>query len=86
MSDKRRLAVEITEKPKLKNICIPGDIIVLKKCNDLIEYDEKGNKITRTTYKKVNITKLVNETKKLIKKDLALEKLEELKKAMEANK
>ena len=73
----------MTEKPKLKNTYKPCDIIILKKCNDVIEYDDKGNKIIRPNYKKVNITKMVNETKKTIKRDLALEKLDELKKAIE---
>lgn len=56
----------------------PEDIIVTK-YETVITY-ENGAKIERRKPKKVNVTKLVNETKKLIKAQTAEEKLAELEK------
>lgn len=61
-----------TDKPPFK----PEDIIVTK-YQTITEYKD-GCKIERRVPKKVNVTKLVNETKKLLKNQTAEEKLSEL--------
>ena len=43
------------------------------------EYDEEGNEIKKRKETNINITKLINETKKLIKNYSAEEKLDEMK-------
>lgn len=53
--------------------------IIVTKFEKKTEVQEDGTIITKTIPKNVNITKLVNETKKLVKRDLAQEKLNELK-------
>lgn len=53
------------------------DIIVTKYQNKTI-YNEDGSITVKRIPKLVNITKRINETKKLIKKDSAAEKLAEL--------
>lgn len=75
--------LEVYRKNKVtiqkENTKIP-DIIIENK----IEYDEineKGEKITKYKREKINVTKQVNETKKIIKKNNAEEKVEELRQA-----
>ena len=53
--------------------------IIVTKYETVVTY-ENGAKIERRKPKKVNVTKLVNETKKLIKAQTAEEKLAELEK------
>lgn len=50
------------------------DIIVIKKREEE-DYNELGEKVTRIVKEKVNLTKKVNETGKLIKKATAEEKV-----------
>lgn len=56
---------------------MPKDIIVTKFTQKL-EYDEQGNCIIKRVPQRVNLTKKIQETKKLIKKDKASETLKEL--------
>jgi predicted ATP-dependent endonuclease of OLD family len=65
---------EYLEKPKNDNQYVPQDIIV-KRVSYVTEYDEEGNEIKKRKEKLVNITKKINETKKLIKTNTAEEKL-----------
>lgn len=55
------------------------DIIVIKYEKN-IEYKTDGTKIERRVPKKVNITKMVNERKKVIKTNKAQETLDEIEK------
>lgn len=55
------------------------DIIVTKYQNQTV-YNEDGSFTVKRIPTKVNITKKINESKKLIKKDTAAEKLAELEK------
>lgn len=57
----------------------PYDIIV-NKISFKEERDKDGNLTIKRTKKKVNLTKKINETAKLIKKDIATEKIEEIEK------
>lgn len=57
----------------------PYDIIV-NKISYKEERDKDGNLTIKRTKKKVNLTKKINETAKLIKKDIATEKIEEIEK------
>lgn len=52
------------------------DTIILRKSTQ-ITY-EKGAKIERPIYKKVNITRMINETAKVLKEKSASEKIQEL--------
>ena len=56
-----------------------GDIIVIKAYEEET-VNEKGEKTIKTINTKVNITKKVNETAKLVKERTAQQKLEELEK------
>ena len=76
---KERIPINEENIAKLK----PEDIIVLKKDKVIIEYKDDGTRIERQTYKKVYVTKMINETAKLVKVDTAEEKLLELKEAIE---
>ena len=82
--------LSIYKKPKMKrltkeeikehqNAAKIKDVIV-KKYNEVETYTEEGDKLTRRVPKEVNVTKLVNETKKLVKNASAEEKLAELEK------
>ena len=53
---------------------------IVKKLEIVNDFNEKGEMLTRKVYKKVNLTKLANETKKLLKTQTAEEKLAELEK------
>lgn len=80
------LAIELRERKKLSKEQmekVPEDIIVLKKDKLLVEYLEDGTKIERQTYKKVNLTKRTHETAKLVKMNLAEERLKELQNAID---
>lgn len=55
----------------------PKDIIVTKHQTQII-YNKDGSYTTKRIPKLVNVTKKVNESKKLIKRDAAMEKLKEL--------
>lgn len=59
---------------------VPNTEVIVQKKQVTTEEDKNGNTITKTSYKEVNITKLVNETKKIIKQNSAEEKLKELEK------
>lgn len=47
------------------------------------EYDEDGNKITKKHKKKINLTKKINETAKLLKIDTLQDKYNKLKEIIE---
>lgn len=57
----------------------PPQDIIAKRAKKIIEY-QNGARIERTVYTEVNITRMVNETKKLVKTDTATEKLAEIEK------
>lgn len=65
---------EYMNKPTGNHEYKPKDIIV-KRVSYVIEYDEEGNEIKKRKETLVNITKKINETKKLIKTNTAEEKL-----------
>lgn len=65
-------------KPKKRDI-------IIKKAKKTIEYKE-GCEIHKTTYENVNITKKVNETKKLIQGLTAEQKIQELEKLFTGDK
>lgn len=76
--------LEVENRPKTsKKLSEPikrkTEDIIVTKYETVITY-ENGAKIERRKPKKVNVTKLVNETKKLIKAQTAEEKLAELEK------
>lgn len=54
--------------------------IIVTRYNEKTTYDNDGTKKTKRVPQRINITKLVNETKKLIKQDKAIDKVQELKK------
>ena len=58
---------------------VPKDIIITK-YEEKTTYNEEGDRITKRIPVKVNITKKVNATAKLIKEKTAQEKLAELEK------
>lgn len=70
-----------TKTPKPNNAVQYRDIIV-KKHKKVVTYDEKGIMTVERIPTLVNISKLVNESKKLIKINTAEEKLAELEKIM----
>lgn len=57
----------------------PRQDIIVAEPIETIEETEQGQLI-KTTYKKRNVTKIMNETKKLIKANTATEKLAEIEK------
>lgn len=57
----------------------PKDIIVVK-YETKTDYDQSGNMTVKRVPKKVNVTKMVNESKKLIKRNNAAETLAQLEK------
>lgn len=64
---------------ELKNAAKPRDIIVARH-KKVTSYNDNGDEITKTQISYVNISKKVNESKKLIKTDSAAEKLAQLEK------
>lgn len=76
-----RRIVALSEKPKITYIkeAQIEDIIITKYEKQTI-YDEEGNKIEKRIPVKVNITRKVNESAKLIKEYKAEEKLAEIEK------
>jgi hypothetical protein len=76
--------LEVEKRPKTatnleKPVERKTEDIIVTKYETVVTY-ENGAKIERRKPKKVNVTKLVNETKKLIKMQTAEEKLAELEK------
>ena len=79
--------LEVEKRPKqnikitkeIEQLSRPKDIVITKYRTD-IDYDKDGNEIKKRTPVTVNITKKMNESKKLVKKFTAEEKLEELEK------
>ena len=68
------------KKPKIQ---IPPNELPLRdtiitKTHEVTNYNEKGERITKRVSEKINITKLVNEAKKAIKRDKATELIKEL--------
>ena len=70
---------KITQKEDFKNIVKP-DIIVERTYVAEEVFDEEGNKITKYKKQKINLTKKINETKKLLNQATAEEKIAELEK------
>lgn len=60
--------------------------IIITKYEKKIDYNENGEKIEKRIPYKVNITKKINETAKLIKEQTAQEKLAELEKIFTSKK
>ena len=66
---------EITEK--LAEKMTPQDVIV-KRTEEIVSYEENGNMTVKRITQRVNITKLVNETAKVVLADVARKKIQEL--------
>ena len=79
MKHKRKTIDKETEK-KIKR----QDIIVTRPDKIITEIAQDGTVTEKKTFKKVNLTKLANETAKLVKVNVAEEKLAEMRKALEA--
>lgn len=76
-----RRVVALSEKPKIiNNEEAQIEDIIITKYEKQITYDEEGNKIEKRIPVKVNITRKVNESAKLIKEYKAEEKLAEIEK------
>ena len=74
--------LEVMIKPKKQPMpkMPPLKDVIIKRLEIVEEYNEKGDKITKAQYTKINATKLANETKKLLKTQTAEEKLAEMEK------
>lgn len=72
---KKETSLVFTDKMREK---LKGRDIILEKVGYTTYINEKGEEVKRRTTSKVNITKKVNESKKLLKTTNAIEKLEEL--------
>lgn len=57
--------------------------IITVKYEKITEVKENGDIVTRFVPKKTDVTRMVNETKKLIKQENALDKINELKEILE---
>lgn len=68
--------VKASEEPR------SNDIIV-KRYSETVDYDKEGRKIVTPKIETFNLTKKVNETAKLIKSDLADERIKLLEEALE---
>jgi hypothetical protein len=76
-----RRVIALSEKPKIIDMEEAQiDDIIITKYEKQITYDEEGNKIEKRIPIKVNITRKVNESAKLIKEYKAEEKLAEIEK------
>lgn len=62
---------------ELYNKIVPQDVIV-KKVEEIETYDELGNMSVKRITHRVNVTKLVNETAKVVLADVARKKIQEL--------
>lgn len=62
---------------------LPINDIFVEKTETKEEYNEKGQKITTYIKRKVNLTKKINETAKLLKIDTLQDKYEKLKEILE---
>lgn len=86
MSKEPRLAIELVKRKPKKGKDYEGykpeDLIILKKDKLIVEHKD-GVRTERQTWKKVNLTKQVNETAKLVKENAAEQRLLELKEAIE---
>lgn len=69
--------ITVKEPKEYKN----DDIFVTRE-REVEEYDKDGNRITKVIKEKYNITRKINECAKIIKTDLAQQKLEELNKIL----
>lgn len=65
---------------KLKNP--KKEDVYVAKVEEIITYDEEGNEVKKRKTSYTNVTKLVNETKKLIKVNIAEQKIDEVKKIL----
>ena len=74
---KKRTPSKLTEKPfsQVK----PTDIII-SRLHEVINYDEKGRMITEYRKEKINISKAMNESKKIVMANIAEKKLSEIEK------
>lgn len=62
---------------------LPINDIIVEKTETKEEYNEKGQKITTYIKRKINLTKKINETAKLLKIDTLQDKYEKLKEILE---
>lgn len=74
---KKRTPPKVIEKPYSQ--VKPTDIII-KRFHEVITYDEKGRKITEYQEEKINISKAMNESKKIVMANIAEKKLSEIEK------
>ena len=70
------------EKPNHKDWGKTNNDITIIKKSEVIEYDKDGNKIIKNKKEKVNLTRKINETAKILKNQTAKEKLELIKKQL----
>lgn len=68
----------LKKTPQRKKYKDPDDIIVTK-YETIVEVIDQNTMTSKRVAKQVNITRLVNETKKLVKQNAAAEKINELK-------
>ena len=74
---KKRTPSKVIEKPYSQ--IGPTDIIITR-LHEVISYDEKGRMITEYKKEKINISKAMNETKKIVMANVAEKKLSEIEK------
>lgn len=74
---KKRMPLQIIDKPFVN--VKPTDIFITR-VHENITYDEKGRKITEYRKEKINITKAMNESKKIVLANVAEKKLQEIEK------
>lgn len=72
--------LEILKKGVMKQEKIEPHDIIITKYEEKIEYNKDGSKLVKRVPKKVNITKMVNERKKVIKQRTAQDVLDEIEK------
>lgn len=76
-----RRVIALSEKPKITNTEeVKIEDIIITKWEKQTIYDDEGNKIEKRIPVKINITRKVNESAKLIKEYKAEEKLAEIEK------
>ena len=68
--------LRVNKKPKTNDFeKIPNRDIIVSKVSYVTEYDKEGNRVIKKVVKKVNLTKSINETAKVLKTLSAEEKL-----------
>lgn len=77
------MAIEVYKSQDQKTAVRPPHKDIIKRVPyKEVKYQKDGTKIEKTIYREVNITRMVNESAKIIKEKTAAEKLAELEKLL----